>query len=152
MLVLAVLLPALLGPGCVVRKYFLRSDPPGAELFVDGESVGPTPFERDFVTYGSHQVELRMPGHERVVGVIDVQRPWWQVFPISFFTDVLWPGELQDTHEFAFVLPPLGDGGDWDDAKAAYERLRAARERVAEEELRGGSSDRAPDAEAAGGH
>lgn len=131
------LLPALLGPGCVTRKIFLRSDPPGAELFLDGSPVGTTPHEREFVTYGSHRVELRMPGRERVVGVIDVERPWWQVFPISLFTDVLWPGELVDAHEFEFALPVQGDGGGIEEAQEAYERLRAAREKL-REDLEGG--------------
>jgi len=147
-----VLLPALLGPGCVTRKIFLRSEPSGAELFLDGAPVGTTPHEREFVTYGSHRVELRMPGRERVVGVIDVERPWWQVFPISLFTDLVWPGDIEDRHEFGFTLPLQGGGGGLEEAEAAYERLRAARER-AREELEGGRGDAsgAPSADAAGG-
>lgn len=40
------------------------SDPPGAELFLDGAKAGSTPWNSSAVAKGSHLLLLRMPGHQ----------------------------------------------------------------------------------------
>ena len=91
-------------PACVTRKLFVNSEPPGAEVILDGRSVGTTPYEETFLSYGVRRLELRLPGYGRHIQLVDLERPWWQVFPMSLVTDVFWPWELLDEH---FVDVPL---------------------------------------------
>ncbi len=129
---MAILLVVLLvSPGCVTRKLFIRSEPPGAEVLLDGEVVGTTPYEQEFLSYGVRRVELRLPGFQREVQAIDVERPWWQYFPMSLVTDVLVPWHIQDDHHFMLPLQTYQavNGRDEAAAKAhaAYEQLKAMR-------------------------
>jgi len=108
----------------------VRSDPPGAEVVLDGRSVGTTPYEEEFQWYGTHRLELRLPGYRRQVQLLLVERPWWQVFPFSFFTEVLWPYEILDEHGVEFslqTLPELSSAEVDAACRAAYERLVAVR-------------------------
>jgi hypothetical protein len=120
-----VLLPTLL-PGCVSRKLFLVTDPPGARVTVDGRVVGATPYAAEYLSYGTRRVELELDGHARRVERVDIGLPWWQVFPLDVVTDLLVPWTIEDHRSFAFTLRPADpEQGSWADARAARERLRA---------------------------
>jgi len=41
-----------------------ETEPPGAEVYVDGSFVGTTPIEEYPLEPGSHEIELRLEGHE----------------------------------------------------------------------------------------
>ncbi len=130
------LLVLLVGlPGCVTRKLFIRSEPPGAEVILDGRLVGTTPYEEEFFSYGVRALELRLSGFERTFVEIDVWRPWWQVFPMSLVTDLIWPFEIVDDRTFSIPLMPYKDFGGPEEAEAAareaYEKLKALREAMA---------------------
>jgi len=75
------LIPAL--AGCVEREFYIRSDPPGALVFLDGVPRGSTPLKIPFEHYGEREVELRLASyavhHER----IGISPPWYQVFPLA---------------------------------------------------------------------
>ena len=94
--------------GCVEHKLLVRSDPPGATVFVDGREVGATgdgPVVVPFDFYGTRVVTARLAGHPPVSVEVELDPPWWQVFPLGFFTDVLWPGTIEDVHEPDVVNP-----------------------------------------------
>jgi len=97
--------------GCVERKMVVRSEPAGAPVWIDEEAVGTTPLEHPFAHYGLRRVRVGPIRDEKgrvAYGaserVVEVDAPWFQVFPIDFFTEVLWPGKMVDTHELNFVL------------------------------------------------
>lgn len=94
--------PMLLG-GCVQRLLTVRSNPPGALLYLNGVEVGRTPLTRDFVWYGTYDVELRKPGYQTLKTTGDVKAPWWQWVPIDFFAE-LFP--LRDHQHLSFELIP----------------------------------------------
>jgi hypothetical protein len=122
---LPVLLPALLA-GCVSRKLYLVTDPPGARVTIDGTFAGTTPYQEDFLSYGTRRVELELDGYQRSVVPMDVALPWWQIFPLDVVTDLFVPWTIDDERHFAFTLRPLGrEEGTWADAYAARERMRA---------------------------
>jgi len=140
------LLAALLAllPGCVTRKLFIQSEPPGAEVWLDGQRAGTTPYAEELAAYGRRSLELRLAGHERVVTLLDLPMPWYQYWPLDMFSEFLWPWELRDVHTFRFALGPIDpEAEDWDAARAAYERLQ---------EFRAGfPAQQAPPEEASGG-
>ncbi len=93
--------------GCVERKLLLRSDPPGAEIYLDGVREGEIPpelpLEIGFEHYGVRLVEARLEGYQPLRRSLVLEPPWYQRFPLGFFSEVLWPGTLEDVHR----VPPL---------------------------------------------
>ena len=111
-LAISILLLALL-PGCVERALMIRSDPPGAKVFVDGTEVGTTPAEIPFDHYGTREVMVRMEGAERgeqalapETRLVKVSAPWYQWFPLDLASEFLWPGTIHDEHVIEFTLEP----------------------------------------------
>lgn len=99
----AVLVP-LLSAGCVDRLLEIRSDPPGADLFIDGERVGVTPHVHKYVWYGTREVTLVMPGYRSERRMVALNAPWWQIFPFDLVTDVLVPVTLTDKLDVHIAL------------------------------------------------
>lgn len=117
-IVIVGLLLALVGQGCVERQLVISTAPDGVELFVDGREVGTTiagePVAAPFDAYGTHTVVARKRGHVPVRCQVTLDPPWWQWFPLDFFTDVLWPGTVRDTHELTLTLSPRADPAEAD--------------------------------------
>ena len=123
-----ILLAVALCSGCVSQKLFLKTTPPGATIMLDGKSVGTTPWEGDFTSYGVRRVELEAPGYARQVELIDLDRPWWQYPIVAAVSDLLIPWTINDDRSFAWEMKPVDpEAGTWDDARAAAARMKAAR-------------------------
>ena len=102
--------------GCVERKMLIRSDPPGAPVWVDEQCVGDTPLEYPFAHYGARRVRVgpvrdadgnvEYTEKERVALI---EAPWYETFPLDFFFEVVYPGRLTDVHDLGvFELEPVG--------------------------------------------
>ena len=102
-LVIALLLSLVLGTGCVRRSLTVKSDPPGALVYLNGVEVGRTPMTRDFTWYGTYDVTLRKEGYETLKTEGKVIAPWWQWVPIDFFAEAL---PLHDRRELAYTMKP----------------------------------------------
>jgi hypothetical protein len=92
--------------GCVERELFIRSDPPAATVWLSGQERGKTPITIPFDYYGDRLLELRLRGYKVKRTIVSASPPWYQIFPLDFFFDVLWPGTLKDTQVFDFDLAP----------------------------------------------
>ncbi|MEQ8763596.1 MAG: PEGA domain-containing protein [Planctomycetota bacterium] len=97
--------------GCVERKLLLRSDPPGAEVSLDGTVVGQTPLDLPFVYYGGRRVTMRLEKHKAKSELIEVSAPWYQFTGLDFLFESLVPWTLTDEHEVAFVLQSSRSSG-----------------------------------------
>ena len=82
--VLLVLLPATVG--CVQRRLTIRSNPPGARVFVGDNEIGATPVSTDFVYYGTRRIRLVKDGYETFVVNQPIPTPWYQIPPLDFVT------------------------------------------------------------------
>ena len=102
-LLLTGVLPAV---GCVRRRMTIRSNPPGASVYVDKQLIGTTPTATAFTYYGTREIEVVADGFrtERVLRTISP--PWYQVPPLDFFSETLWPGELRDERIIDITLVP----------------------------------------------
>ncbi len=98
--------------GCVERKLVIRSDPPGAEVDLNGNPVGTTPAEIPFTTYGVYDVLLSAPGCARLQTRAVAVPPWYEVIPLDFFFEHVWPFTLHDRQEFFFTLMPSDTASD----------------------------------------
>jgi hypothetical protein len=76
-----------------------NTDPQGAIVYLNDLEVGRTPVTVDFTWYGDYDIVYRKDGYTTVVTHHRVRAPWYQVFPLDFFSEVLWPGEIHDHHE-----------------------------------------------------
>lgn len=74
----------------------IRSTPSDAEVWVDGELVGQTPHVERYSFYGTREVILVKKGFRSKRKMIDLDAPWWQIFPFDLFTDVLLPFTFTD--------------------------------------------------------
>ena len=92
--------------GCVRRTLTIATEPQGAIVFLNDQEIGPTPVSRDFTWYGDYEVAIRKEGFQTLNTNIVVKAPWYQVPPIDFVADVLWPAEIHDQHHHAFTLEP----------------------------------------------
>jgi len=108
--VLTVVLPLVAAAtiGCVQRRMTIRSDPPGALVYVDDYQIGTTPVSHDFVYYGTRKIRLVKDGFETLTVRQPFPVPWYQVFPLDFVTENLWPGEIRDERVVSLSMQPAG--------------------------------------------
>lgn len=124
-LLVAALLAAALLPGCVSRKLFLRSEPAGAEVWLDGRRVGTTPYEEELPGWGTRSLELRLEGRETLRTELALPAPWYEWWPLDLLAAV-WPWTLEAHRGFDFALAPAEPGAeDWAAAERAYAEARA---------------------------
>jgi hypothetical protein len=93
-------------PGCVHRRYTVRSDPPGALVVVNGEAIGPAPASREFEYYGNREITLMLDGYQTKTIIQPINAPWWDNYATEFFTENLVPFHLRDEREFKYQLTP----------------------------------------------
>ena len=101
-----IVMAGLLVAGCVERRLHVISEPPEAEVYLDGRQVGHTPFSMPFTFYGSREITVKKPGFGPAQTVFKLEKPWYQVFPFDFFSELVWPGRIVDRHYCYLKLPP----------------------------------------------
>ncbi len=84
----------------------IRSNPPGALVYVDDYELGTTPVSTDFTYYGIRKIRLAKDGYETLTVMQPVRPPWYQIPPLDFVTENLVPGELRDQRDFYYRLQP----------------------------------------------
>ena len=90
--------------GCVERWLYIRTQPVGAQVFVDGQDVGVSPARVSFEHYGHREILVRATNHASKSEVIEVSPPWYQWFPIDLLAEHFWPWTLTDQHEITVTL------------------------------------------------
>lgn len=123
----AMICALLLLPACVEREFFIRSEPEGATVFVDGMVRGKTPVEIPLVFYGEREVELRLDGYKVYREIVDLDPPWYQIFPFDFFCEVLLPFTWKDSRSLDLMLDRLPQEGE-EKIDEVLERARELRE------------------------
>lgn len=84
----------------------IRSNPPGAVVFVDDQEIGPTPVSSDFTYYGTRKIQLIKDGYETLTVKQTSPPPWYEIPPLDFVSENLWPFELRNEHLVNFQLQP----------------------------------------------
>jgi hypothetical protein len=104
-LALALLAVALAG-GCVQRRMTIRSNPPGALVYVDDYQIGTTPVSHDFVYYGTRKIRLVKDGYETLTVRQPFPVPWYEFFPLDFVSETLVPWEIRDERVVDLAMQP----------------------------------------------
>ena len=93
-------------PGCVRRRLMVRSNPPGAMVYVDNQPIGTTPCATSFIYYGTREIRLVKPGYETLTINQPIPAPWYQIPPIDFVSENVVPNEIQDFRTVSYNLSP----------------------------------------------
>ena len=93
-------------PGCLRRRLMVRSNPPGAMVYVDNQPIGTTPCATDFVYYGTREIRLVKPGYETLTVNQPIPVPWYEVPPLDFFTENVVPQKIQDYRTVSYNMVP----------------------------------------------
>ena len=100
------LLAAMLA-GCVQRRFTVRSNPPGAQVYVDDYEIGTTPVSHSFTYYGTRKIRLVKDGYETKTIYQPMPTPWYEYPGLDFFSENIWPHEVRDERSFTYPLEPM---------------------------------------------
>jgi hypothetical protein len=100
------LLVSLVATGCVRRRLTVRSEPPGATVYIDDQEIGQTPVSSAFTYYGTRKIQLVKDGYETLTVKQKFRAPWYQVPPLDFVSENLTTKELRDERIVEFELEP----------------------------------------------
>ncbi len=100
------LLVCAMSSGCVQRRILVRSNPPGAQVYIDNYEIGTTPCSTSFTYYGTREIRVVKDGYETLVVRQPFPTPWYQYVPIDFVTENLWPQEIRDERVVDYTLIP----------------------------------------------
>ncbi len=125
--------------GCAERLLQIRSDPPGATVVINGETIlveregqlepAKTPVDIPFDHYSRFEITLRHPEALSSFKTIDLEAPWTSYPPIDLFAELLFPWWVSERHEIQFQLDPIPEPDDQDDDKILA-RMRDLQERI----------------------
>ena len=104
--IILLLLLLQLTTGCVRRRMTVRSNPPGAHVWIDDQEIGTTPVSTPFTYYGTRRIRLEKDGFETIVVNQPFDAPWYQIPPLDFVSESLVPNELRDERVIDFELVP----------------------------------------------
>ena len=96
----------MLLPGCVRRRLMIRSNPPGAMVYVDNQPIGTTPCATDFTYYGTREIRLVKPGFESLTVKQPIPAPWYELPPLDFVSENVVPHKIQDYRTVSYNLVP----------------------------------------------
>jgi hypothetical protein len=94
----------LLG-GCVEQTLTVKTDPPGALVYMNDQEVGRTPFTRDFTWYGNYDVEVRKEGFTTLKTHQWITAPAYLWVPFDLFATLM-PFQVKDHHDLFYALHP----------------------------------------------
>ena len=88
----------LSGTGCngVRRRLTIRTDPPGATVWVNDQEIGRTPISHNVTYSGTYKIRLAMEGKKTKTVMYAVKTPWYLWPGVDFISENLVPGELRD--------------------------------------------------------
>ena len=96
---LALLCTAVLLTGCRAQRTLkIRTNPPGAEIVLDQEILGPSPVTVEFYHYGARRITASMPNFRTHTEQVEIVPPWYARFPIDIFSEVVFPIGWRDRH------------------------------------------------------
>lgn len=122
-------------PGCVERALVITSEPTGADITVNQQWKGKTPYLLPFKHYGVYDIWIEHPGYGENGKMVKfyplhvgepVKAPGYQVTGVDFVTEVLLPTTLRDQHNLHYVLERVDKADEVTDVLARAQQLREA--------------------------
>jgi hypothetical protein len=99
-------LACLASTGCVRRRLTVRTNPPGAVVFVDDQEIGTTPCSASYVYYGTRKITVMKDGYRTETSYERFSPPWYQIPPLDFFSENVIAREIRDERTIDVQLQP----------------------------------------------
>ena len=96
----------LMQVGCVKRRMTVRTVPAGATVYIDQQEVGTSPVSVPFTYYGTREFTIEKDGFQTIKQLQRVRPPWYQIPPLDFVSENLWPRKIRDERIIDFQLQP----------------------------------------------
>ena len=122
--------------GCVTRTITIKTNPSNALVYVDNELVGESPVEIPFTYYGTRKITIEKKDddgkliRERKIAFEKIKRPVYEMFPLDFFSENLWPFGIQDNHILNYDLVELKPLSRKEQQKRVIENAEELRQKV----------------------
>ena len=92
--------------GCVRRRLTVRTQPAGATVYVDKQYIGTSPTATPVTYYGTREIEVVKDGYRTEKVLRTFNPPWYQLPPLDFFTETLWPRKIRDERIVDIAMVP----------------------------------------------
>ena len=99
--------------GCVTRSLTVKTTPSNALVYIDNKLIGESPVTVPFTFYGTRKIMIEKKDedgaltHERTITFEEIKAPVYEVFPLDFFSELLWPRKLKDDQVLSYSLVKL---------------------------------------------
>ena len=99
--------------GCVTRSITVKTNPSNALVYIDNKLIGESPVTMPFTFYGTRKIMIERKDedgvltHERTIAFEKIKAPVYQIFPLDFFSELLWPFEIKDDQVLSYNLVEL---------------------------------------------
>lgn len=96
--------------GCVTRSITVKTNPSNALVYIDNELIGESPVTMPFTYYGHRKIMIERKDengvltHERIIAYEKTKAPFYEIFPLDFFSELLLPIRLKDDQVFSYNL------------------------------------------------
>ncbi len=110
---LAIVAIIFVSAGCVTRTITVKTNPSNALVYIDSELEGESPVTIPFTYYGTRKIMIEKRDgegrltHERMTAFEKIKAPLYNIFPLDFFSEILWPREIKDDHILSYDLVKL---------------------------------------------
>ena len=102
----------ILCSGCVERKLVITSDPEGADVWVNEQWHGKTPYELPFKHYGTFGVRLEKEGYYPVYVSEPVNAQLYQRIGPDLVSEALIPATIRDERYLHYVMRKIEESDD----------------------------------------
>ena len=99
--------------GCVTRSITVKTNPSNALVYVDDKLIGESPVSMPFTFYGTRKIMIERKDedgaltHERTIVFEKIKAPVYEIFPIDFFSELVWPFKIKDDQVLSYNLVEL---------------------------------------------
>lgn len=97
---------SLIGCGGVRRRLTIRTNPPGAMVYIDKQKIGVSPISTAYTYYGTREIEVTADGYNTQRVLRNMRPTWYELPGLDFFAENLWPFELRDSRVIDITMVP----------------------------------------------
>jgi hypothetical protein len=102
--------------GCLERTITVRTEPPGAIVWLNDQEIGRSPVTTAFTFYGKYELRIRKEGYEPLITSRNAVAPWYEYPGIDLVTEAV-PARITKKIVWDFALTPSPAPGEQAEAE-----------------------------------
>jgi len=82
-------------------------------VYIDNKLIGESPVTMPFTFYGTRKIMIERKDedgvltHERTIAFEKIKAPVYEIFPLDFFSEIVWPFDIKDDQVLSYNLEEL---------------------------------------------